>query len=291
MDRNYFKELKSWLFNKSVYKKRIAVLESERHEFNNRIINLNADRSNLNKSLIDKDMEIEHLKMKVNAVRALHKEAVHKTDDMKLQKYKTEQLLFKKEEAIIQLLKGRELLNYNSFGTASEAEKDDLKMISDIGPLIEEMLNALEIYTFKQISNLTEDDVQTVTEAIEFFPGRIERDEWILQARELVIKKADIFKIEEGIKGKINFDKVGVAFPHEANNLTLINGIGIWSEERLHVLGIYTFEQKSRLNRPDVEIVAEALNISPDRISQHKWISQAVSLANRNNVTTLIAKN
>jgi predicted flap endonuclease-1-like 5' DNA nuclease len=291
MDRNYFKELKSWLFNKSVYKKRIAVLESERHEFNNRIINLNADRSNLNKSLIDKDMEIEHLKMKVNAVRALHKEAVHKTDDMKLQKYKTEQLLFKKEEAIIQLLKGRELLNYNSFGTASEAEKDDLKMISDIGPLIEEMLNALEIYTFKQISNLTEDDVQTVTEAIEFFPGRIERDEWILQGRELVIKKADIFKIEEGIKGKINFDKVGVAFPHEANNLTLINGIGIWSEERLHVLGIYTFEQKSRLNHPDVEIVAEALNISPDRISQHKWISQAVSLANRNNVTTLIAKN
>jgi len=55
-----------------------------------------------------------------------------------------------------------------------------------IGGWIREKLNALDIFTFRQISNFTKEDIVTVTEAIEYFPGRIERDEWILQARDLI---------------------------------------------------------------------------------------------------------
>ena len=77
-------------------------------------------------------------------------------------------------------------LNFESFGTASENEKDDLKLISGIGPFIEKKLNAIGIYTFSQISKFSSQDIVDVTEAIKFFPGRIERDNWVDQAKKLM---------------------------------------------------------------------------------------------------------
>lgn len=62
-------------------------------------------------------------------------------------------------------------------------EKDDLTAIKGIGPFIEKRLNMLGIYTFKQLSELTPELVDRVGNAIEFFPGRIERENWIGQAR------------------------------------------------------------------------------------------------------------
>jgi len=68
---------------------------------------------------------------------------------------------------------------------ARASEKDDLRKINGIGPFIEEKLNGLGIYTYEQISQLDESLITTLTAAIEFFPGRIERDEWVGQADRL----------------------------------------------------------------------------------------------------------
>ncbi len=76
-------------------------------------------------------------------------------------------------------------LNFASFGKADASEKDDLKLISGIGPFIEEKLNGIGIFTFDQISKFTREDIETVTELIQFFPGRIERDNWKDQAEKL----------------------------------------------------------------------------------------------------------
>jgi predicted flap endonuclease-1-like 5' DNA nuclease len=62
-------------------------------------------------------------------------------------------------------------------------EKDNLTAIKGIGPFIEKRLNMLGIYTFKQLSELTPELVDRVGNAIEFFPGRIERENWIGQAK------------------------------------------------------------------------------------------------------------
>ncbi len=69
---------------------------------------------------------------------------------------------------------------------ATVEDKDDLKKINGIGPFIEQKLNDIGIYTFKQISQFDSDLVQQVTDAIQFFPGRIDRDDWVGQAKELV---------------------------------------------------------------------------------------------------------
>ncbi len=80
-------------------------------------------------------------------------------------------------------------LNFDSFGKADVSEKDDLKLISGVGPFIEEKLNGIGIYTFDQISRFTKEDIDTVTELIKFFPGRIERDKWTKQANKLKQQK------------------------------------------------------------------------------------------------------
>lgn len=67
----------------------------------------------------------------------------------------------------------------------SEKDKDDLKHISGIGPVIEKKLNGLGIYTFRQISEFTPQMIQHVTSSIKFFPDRIGRDNWIGQAAAL----------------------------------------------------------------------------------------------------------
>ncbi len=66
---------------------------------------------------------------------------------------------------------------------ATHDHKDDLTKIKGIGPFIEKRLNMLGIYNFQQLSELDPEMVDRVGAAIEFFPGRIERENWIGQAR------------------------------------------------------------------------------------------------------------
>lgn len=67
--------------------------------------------------------------------------------------------------------------------TAPEG-KDDLKKISGVGPVLEKKLNALGITTYEQIVNFTAEDIARVDEVLNF-KGRIERDNWVEQAKEL----------------------------------------------------------------------------------------------------------
>lgn len=94
----------------------------------------------------------------------------------------------KKELALAKVREKAKSFDYTNIGIATAAEKDDLKIIVGIGAFIEEKLNALGIYTFAQISRFNDKDIEQVTKAIEFFPGRIQRDSWISQAAALAKK-------------------------------------------------------------------------------------------------------
>jgi len=65
-------------------------------------------------------------------------------------------------------------------------ERNDLTLIKGIGPFIEKRLNMVDIYTFRHISEFTPEIVEQVTKAIEFFPDRIVRDNWVGQATKLL---------------------------------------------------------------------------------------------------------
>lgn len=73
--------------------------------------------------------------------------------------------------------------------TSVVQEIDDLKVINGIGPGIEVKLNKAGIFSFRQISELTEESIERVSSVIEFFPGRIARDRWVEQASKLYLDK------------------------------------------------------------------------------------------------------
>ncbi|HAF27718.1 MAG TPA: hypothetical protein DCG75_01600 [Bacteroidales bacterium] len=271
----------AWLYYKSIYSKKIEILESENEELKRKTEGLKADKSNLQMLLLEKDNEVIHLNKEIKALKALNTESVQETDDLILINKETEQLLSERDEALAEIAKRKHLLNYNSFGKASDTEKDDLKMISGIGPFIEERLHALDIYTFKQISKFTKKDVETINLAIEYFSGRIERDEWVEQAKELVRTEKERIELLERIRAKktrIYYDRIGLAKKEEADDLTVINGIGGWINEKLNVLDIYTYRQISKFNEEDIDIVTDAIEFFPGRIERDEWIYQAQEL-------------
>lgn len=70
------------------------------------------------------------------------------------------------------------------FLSGPKGDADDLKQISGVGPVLEGKLNALGIYHFWQVAEFTADDIAKVDAELNF-KGRIERDDWLTQAKEL----------------------------------------------------------------------------------------------------------
>ena len=67
---------------------------------------------------------------------------------------------------------------------APEGAADDLKLISGVGPALEKKLNDFGVTQFAQIAKFKKADIQKLDEGLNF-KGRIERDEWVKQAKAL----------------------------------------------------------------------------------------------------------
>ena len=65
-----------------------------------------------------------------------------------------------------------------------DGKADNLKEISGIGPKIEEKLNALGVYHFSQIASWSEENCAYIDNQLSF-KGRIDRENWIEQAKVL----------------------------------------------------------------------------------------------------------
>src|SRR4051794_32207475 len=98
-------------------------------------------------------------------------------------------------EVEVALRRAREELNRKRNGAAvpalapegvpTDPPHDDLTRIKGIGRKMQERLNALGIRTLAQLAALTPEEIARVDAAIEF-PGRIERERWVEQAKALL---------------------------------------------------------------------------------------------------------
>ncbi len=83
-------------------------------------------------------------------------------------------------------------VNVTPLFEAPSNEKDDLKTIKGIGVVMERTLNDLGITTFKQLAGFKQAEVKMVSDVLSEskagFGDRIERDEWVDQAKDLVNK-------------------------------------------------------------------------------------------------------
>lgn len=110
--------------------------------------------------------------------------------------------------------------------------KDDLSLIKGVGPFLEQKLNQLGIFTFDQISQWDQAEIERVTHEIGYFPGRIEKDDWVGQARRLLqLKQEHPWALQPlGIHSTDNAD------------LKIVEGIGPKIEALLKEAGINTWD-------------------------------------------------
>lgn len=95
-----------------------------------------------------------------------------------------------RETIVLNRIKSRiSEVNFDRIGRATAAQADDLKDIVGVGPYLERKLHTLGIYTFRQIANFTKEDIEMINEIIEFFPGRIEGDNWVGQSKAFYERK------------------------------------------------------------------------------------------------------
>ncbi|GJM34207.1 MAG: hypothetical protein DHS20C18_32080 [Saprospiraceae bacterium] len=146
-----------------------------------------------------------------------------------------------------------------------EREQDDLTRINGVGPFIQKQLNDIGIFTYEQISLLDQAAIEEVTREIGYFPGRIEKDDWVGQAAALAEQK----------KNDPNAFKTKTEHPTDTTDLKIIEGIGPKIEQLLKDAGINTWQD---LADAEVERLNDILSVAGDRYRIHDpgtWPSQA----------------
>ena len=76
------------------------------------------------------------------------------------------------------------LSNLGTFDAATDIP-DDLKKITGVGPVLQKKLNAMGLFTFQQISKMTNSEYDLFDEILGELPGRAKRDDWAGQASKL----------------------------------------------------------------------------------------------------------
>ena len=96
--------------------------------------------------------------------------------------------LMVREELVLERIALRvHQVNWKVIGDADFDESDDLTKIDGIDKFVERKLNALEIISYEQISRMDAKNMEIINNAIEFPPGRIEKQGWVEKALDLMI--------------------------------------------------------------------------------------------------------
>ena len=109
----------AWLYYKSIYTDRIKIIESEKNKLSKDLLSVESENGKLHKTLLAKDIEINSLKL-------VEKEANRKLELVMSNNDKTIQLIQDRDESLALIAQRKKFLDYQSFGTATEEEKDEI---------------------------------------------------------------------------------------------------------------------------------------------------------------------
>lgn len=150
--------------------------------------------------------------------------------------------------------------------------RDDLSRIDGIGPFIEKKLNDANIYSFEQIANWTAEDIKQVTRQIQYFEGRIEKDNWVGQAK-ILMDAAPIDTTEENAAPEADTDQ-------RNDDLKVVEGIGAKIEGILKAAGIHSLEQLAKADPADLRLILEQNESHFQLHDPTTWPAQARLAAN-----------
>ncbi len=145
------------------------------------------------------DSEIARLRKELDAARSAHAQCDAEISSLrgKLAQHESELMGFHGQSA-----KMDEKLPL--FLDAPRGVPDDLRLIKGVGDKLNALLTSVGIFHFRQIANWSASDIEAVDTKLEIFKGRIQRDDWVAQAKLLAAGKHDEFERIYGKMGENN---------------------------------------------------------------------------------------
>ena len=206
----------------------------------------------------------------------------------------TEEMEREKREGLIleRVTKRGDSLDWSKIGISEGNNPDDLTLINGIEEFTQRKLNALGIFTFRQIANIDSDAGKSVNDALELLPGKVSELAWAQQAITMLELKGvdqasskpdvdDDEVIADLSAAQIKWAQIGKAGDRKSDDLTLIKGVDAETQKKLKVLGVRTFDQISKMDNETAEAVNGALGLMPGRVSKMMWAEQAKTLKKR----------
>lgn len=142
------------------------------------------------------------------------------------------QILSWKDDCTVLFYNKYHRLLIEKIGLAFYNDRNDLQKISGIGTILEAKLNKAGVLTYRQLACLEKKDIDILTELIDYFPGRIGRDEWVSQAKlKLAQQKAPNQKTAEN---NIEEDEISRLKAKVEAHKNLKLGIGVVSNSALN---------------------------------------------------------
>ena len=185
----------------------------------------------------------------------------------------------RKQEALLASLATQKgVIDLGRIGSGGPDDKDNLKRLPGLGALLEKKLNALGIYKFLQIANLTDEDQAKLNGILDLPKDKFQKAGWVLESKRqagLISEEDLILTRVKGRKSWLNYDRIGLASVADKDDLQKINGIGPFIEDKLNALEIYTFQQLSKLTNRDVSLVNDAIELNEGHIDRDDWVGQA----------------
>ena len=79
-------------------------------------------------------------------------------------------------------------------------------------------------------------------------------------------------------RASIDWEKIGEFGGNLSDDLTLINGIDEFTQRKLNSLGVFSYEQLSRMDSTNAKKVNDALEMLPGKVIEMDWTKQAITM-------------
>ena len=94
----------------------------------------------------------------------------------------------------------------------------------------------------------------------------------LMDREELILERVGLKAVQ------VNWAQIGEAEGQRPDDLTRIQGLDEFAQKKLNVLGIHTYDQLAKMDPLTAEVVNDAMEFTPGRVTKMMWSQQAVQL-------------
>ncbi|WP_353483927.1 helix-hairpin-helix domain-containing protein [Haliscomenobacter sp.] len=154
-------------------------------------------------------------------------------------------------------------------------EKNDLTAIEGIGPFLEKKLNDAGVFTYADIAAWDTAKITAITQQISFFEGRIEKDDWVGQAKKLLGEKSSGSAAVGAVADARDLSVAAAEIVVPKDNLKLILGIDEAIEKVFHLSGIQSFAELAKMEPNEIRNILVVVDPALSSKDPSAWPAQA----------------